>query len=160
MRTRVKGEAIAFQYGFLASRTAGALNEYLSEGTVSRSSRKILGNASSLVDDILTAQGFFGREPGKNFTPSEKGIDAYTCVLHMIIDHKNEFSVHTLQDLRTLFGTILMTLKNLASDVEEERPSRKEVQDTRRFFTRLTELMLDRLSTPPEVNKSELLPVF
>ncbi|HUI08667.1 MAG TPA: hypothetical protein VL486_16825 [Verrucomicrobiae bacterium] len=145
-----RDEAEVFYYGFLSSRTSGALVSYLDTNRVSDDSKEVLTSASRLLTDILTAQQLFGQ--GKeSVAPSETALDAYGCALEVIARHATEFDVREIEDLSKLFQTIGDTLDQLLSG---GAPPQTDVRTTRAFFKGLAELMLAQLSAPEEEETS------
>ena len=136
-----------FHYGFLSSRTSAALDDYLDTKNVSTPSRAVLEEANQLLEEILSAQKNFGKEKDAAIS-SETTLNGFGCALEVIIANRSDFKVESLYDFATMFETLNNTIEQLLSGNSVKR---NDVETTRMFFMRFSQLMLAQISSPTEL---------
>lgn len=139
-------ETNVFHYGFLSSRTSAALDDYLDTKKVSVEASAVLTEANTLLENILSAQKNFGREKDAA-TSSETTLNGFGCALEVIIANPSEFKVNSLRDFANMFETLYKTIGQL---LDGEQANRRDVEATRMFFMRFSQLMLAQVSNPSE----------
>ena len=139
-------ETNVFHYGFLSSRTSAALDDYLDTKQVSTPSRAVLKEANHLLEEILSAQKNFGKEKDAAIS-SETTLNGFGCALEVIIANRSDFKVESLYDFATMFETLNSTIEQLLNGNQVRR---NDVETTRMFFMRFSQLMLAQISSPIE----------
>ena len=139
-------ETNVFHYGFLSSRTSAALDDYLDTKRVSTPSRVVLEEANHLLEEILSAQKNFGKEKDAAIS-SETTLSGFGCALEVIIANRNDFKVESLYDFATMFETLNNTIEQLLNGSQAKKT---DVETTRMFFMRFSQLMLAQISSPTE----------
>lgn len=160
MALQMRGESVAFDYGFLAADAVGAIDEYVQKHRVSSSAKEALKRASKFVKTVLSTRNVIKNRGTARLGPTDTQIDvdAYRCTLHMIAGHKTAFGVKTSAELQSLLRAIEKTLDDIATEKPHEQPTEADVSRALRFFTQLSELMLNRLEVL-ESKKRQLLPI-
>ena len=139
-------ETNVFHYGFLSSRTSAALDDYLDTKQVSTPSRVVLEEANHLLEEILSAQKNFGKEKDSAIS-SETTLSGFGCALEVIIANRSDFKVESLYDFATMFETLNSTIEQLLNGSQAKKT---DVETTRMFFMRFSQLMLAQISSPTE----------
>ena len=139
-------ETNVFHYGFLSSRTSAALDDYLDTKLVSSPSRAILEEANHLLEEILSAQKYFGKEKDAVIS-SDTTLNGFGCALEVIIANRSDFKVDSLYDFAAMFETLNNTIEQL---LKGNQVKKTDVETTRMFFMRFSQLMLAQISSPIE----------
>lgn len=146
MLTSSREETNVFHYGFLSSRTSAALDNYLDTKQVSTEAFAVLKEANLLLENILSAQKNFGREKDAAIS-SETTLNGFGCALEVIVANRSEFNITSLRDFANMFETLYKTIDQL---LNEKQANKRDVEVTRMFFMRFSQLMLAQISNPVE----------
>lgn len=141
--------AECFQYGFLSSRTSGALVAYLhrrehrSRQSLTAGDREAIIQAVAFLRQVRSGKTVMIGSDEQ--TPTREEMEAFWFFWRVVSPKFDQYGVNEDQDIDRLINHLLQPLESISAG---RHPRRRNVVAVRTFFYNLSQQMLAEVSAP------------